>query len=57
MFSMRINTASLGGAATLLAVSLTSQTAALAETSFKPVPTQYIAALADPGANVGAVEA
>jgi hypothetical protein len=53
MFSMRINTASLGGAATLLAVSLTSQTAALAETSFKPVPTQYIAALADPGAKSG----
>ena len=39
-------------AAALLAAALFCQSAS-AETSFKPVPTQYIAALADPGANSG----
>ena len=40
-------------AASLLAAALFLSSAASAETSFKPVPTQYIAALADPGAKSG----
>ena len=46
--------AKLGGAAMgLFALWLGGQHSAVAETSFKPVPTQYIAALADPGATGG----
>jgi hypothetical protein len=53
MTSRRNTLAYLGGAAALLAAPFFGQTKALAETSFKTVPTQYIAALADPGASSG----
>ena len=52
MSSRRGTLASLTGAAALLAAAFISQ-AAFAETSFKPVATQYLAALADPGATSG----
>jgi hypothetical protein len=53
MTSRRETLAYLGGAAAFLAAPFIIQSKALAETSFKPVPTQYIAALADPGASSG----
>ena len=52
MSSTRNYPAMLMRAAALLATALFCQSAS-AETSFKPVPTQYIAALADPGATSG----
>jgi hypothetical protein len=53
MTSRRKTLAYLGGAAAFLAAPVTVQIKALAESSFKPVPTQYLAALADPGASSG----
>jgi hypothetical protein len=52
MSSTRNLSTALKGAAALLAALLMCQ-AASAETTFKPVPTQYIAALADPSASSG----
>jgi hypothetical protein len=53
MFSRRRALALLGGAAAMQTAPFFRLTTALADTSFKPVPTQYIAALADPGAGSG----
>ena len=53
MFSEFMNTAKLHGVAALLVAILSGQASALAETKFKPVPTQYIAALAAPSASSG----
>jgi hypothetical protein len=53
MSLMRKTQKSLSVAAALITAIFLSHAAALAETSFKPVPTQYLAALADPGARSG----
>ena len=53
MASRRKTLASLSGLAAFLAATFFSQISAHAETKFIQVPTQYIAALADPGASSG----
>ena len=53
MFGTRRTLALLSGAVAIVIVASLSQIAAQTETKFKLVPTQYIAALADPGASSG----
>lgn len=53
MSSPRGTLTSLVGIVAFLATAFISQSPAFAETSFKPIATQYLAALADPGASSG----